>query len=194
MAALTRTASASTRATTRLTRRTRLVTGPADSPSTAGKINASTAAHDCALASASSVAMTVARQQSRSPALIAANVTGSREASTAAVSTLRPAATAPIASIGPKQSAANSPTCPSGCSTSTQAPEASRWVTRAAYWATRRICTAHAALITCWAPSTCAARSAPAKAPALAWASANASRINVRACENLSNMCSSIAT
>jgi len=60
----------------------------------------------------------LARHQSRSPALIAARVSGSRDANAAAVATLRLAATGPIASIGPKQSAANSPTWPRGWSTS----------------------------------------------------------------------------
>ena len=81
---------------------------PGASVSTAGWIRASTAAQEVALASASSVAMMVARHESRSPTLIAANVTGSRDARTAAVSTLRPAATGPMASAGPKQSEANS--------------------------------------------------------------------------------------
>src|SRR5665647_1876371 len=77
---------------------------PAVLSETAGKIRASTAAHDSPLASPSSVAMMLAPHQSRSPALIAARVSGSRDANAAAVSTLRPAATGPIASIGPKQS------------------------------------------------------------------------------------------
>ena len=84
----------------------------------------------------------VARQESRSPALIAARVAGSLAARAAAVSTLRPAATNPIASIGPKQSGANSLTWPRPWSTSTQAPEASCSCSRPAYWATRSACTA----------------------------------------------------
>ena len=84
------------------------MTAPGASASTPGWIRASTAAHDAGLASDSSVAMIVARHESRSPAAIAARVTGSLAANAAAVSTLRLAATGPIASIGPKQSEANS--------------------------------------------------------------------------------------
>jgi hypothetical protein len=46
--------------------------------------------------------MIVARQESRSPVLIAARVAGSLAASAAAASTLRPAATNPIESIDPE--------------------------------------------------------------------------------------------
>ena len=187
MAALSRNASASTRASTR---RTRLVTAPGASSSTAGNSAASTAAHDSRPASHSSAAMIVARQESRSPALIAANVAGSLDANAAAASTLREAATGPIASIGPKQSAANSPRCPTPWSTSTHAPDPSCSCSRPANWATRNACTAEAALITRCAPSTSAARSREGMNIAPAAASSKASRINVSACENLSIMCS----
>ena len=85
--------------------------------------------------------MIVARQESRAPAFIAARVAGSL-AARAAVATLRPAATNPMDSIGPKQSGANSLTCPRPWSTSTQAPEASCSWSLLAYWATRSACTA----------------------------------------------------
>jgi len=42
------------------------------------------------------------------------------------------------------------------------------------------------------APSTSAARSTEGRYAAPAWTSAKASRINARACENLSNMCSTV--
>src|SRR5665647_3196815 len=51
---------------------------------------------------------------------------------------------------------------------------------------------AQAALITCWAPSTSAARSTHGRYSAPVWASSKASRISVSASENLSNMCSSV--
>ena len=141
--------------------------------------------------------MMVARHGSRSPELIAARVAGSLAARAAAVATFRPAATNPIASIGPKQSGANSLTCPRPWSTSTQAPEVSCSCSRPAYCATRSACTAAAALITCCAPSTSAARSTPGRNAAPVWASSKASHVSqchrsVRACENLSIMCSSV--